>query len=66
LGLDPTVIDYQDYREVDGVKTPLSWTIARSGSRSTIQIEEIKQNVPIDDAQFRIRSTEDRLFPAGR
>jgi hypothetical protein len=52
LGLDPTEIDYRDYREVDDVKTPFRWTIARAGSRSTFQIKEIRQNVPIDDAKF--------------
>ncbi|MGA3347854.1 MAG: c-type cytochrome [Candidatus Sulfotelmatobacter sp.] len=56
LGLDPTEIDYEDYREVDGVKTPFNRTIARAGSRSTIRIEEIKQNVPIDDAEFLLPS----------
>jgi photosynthetic reaction center cytochrome c subunit len=56
LGLDPTEIDYKDYREVNGVKTPFNWTIARPGSRSTIRIEEIKQNVPIDDTEFLLPS----------
>jgi photosynthetic reaction center cytochrome c subunit len=52
LGLNPTQIDYADYRDVDGVKTPFRWTIARPGGRFTIQLEQVKQNVPIDDAKF--------------
>jgi photosynthetic reaction center cytochrome c subunit len=52
LGLDPTQIDYTDYRAVDGVQIPFAWTSARTGSRSTIQIEKIQQNVPIDDDKF--------------
>jgi hypothetical protein len=52
LGLDPTQIDYADYRAVDGVQIPFAWTSARTGSRSTIQIEKIQQNVPIDDDKF--------------
>ncbi len=52
LGLDPTQIDYRDYRAVDSVETPFSWTIARAGGKSTIQITEIHQNVPVDDAKF--------------
>jgi len=52
LGLDPTQIDYTDYRAVDGVQIPFTWTSARSGSRSTIQIETIQQNVTIDDDKF--------------
>ncbi|HEX4426130.1 MAG TPA: c-type cytochrome [Terriglobales bacterium] len=52
LGLNPTQIDYADYRDVDGVKTPFRWTIARPNGRFTIQLEQVKQNVPIDDAKF--------------
>jgi photosynthetic reaction center cytochrome c subunit len=52
LGLNPTQIDYADYREVDGVKTPFRWTIARPSGSFTIQLEQLKQNVPIDDAKF--------------
>jgi tetratricopeptide (TPR) repeat protein len=52
LGLDPTQIDYGDYRRVDGVQVPFTWTIARAGSRSMIQISEIRQNISIDDAKF--------------
>ena len=52
LGNNPTQIDYSDYRDVDGVKVPFSWTIARPGNRFTIQIEKTQQNVPVDDAKF--------------
>lgn len=52
LGLNPTQIDYADYREADGVKVPFRWTLARPGNRFTIQVEELKQNVPVDDAKF--------------
>jgi hypothetical protein len=52
LGLNPTQIDYADYREADGVKVPFRWTVARPGNRFTIQAEEMKQNVPVDDAKF--------------
>jgi photosynthetic reaction center cytochrome c subunit len=52
LGLNPTQIDYADYREADGVKVPFRWTLARPGNRFTIQVEEMKQNVPVDDAKF--------------
>ncbi|HEX3544359.1 MAG TPA: c-type cytochrome [Candidatus Acidoferrum sp.] len=53
LGLNPTQIDYADHREVDGVKVPFRWTVARPGNRFTIQVEETKQNVPVDDAKFK-------------
>jgi hypothetical protein len=52
LGRNPTQIDYADYREVDGVKTPCRWTLARPNGRFTIQIADVKANVPIDDARF--------------
>ncbi|MFZ0735828.1 MAG: c-type cytochrome [Candidatus Acidiferrales bacterium] len=52
LGRNPTQIDYADYRDVNGVKVPFRWTIARPGGRFTIQIEKIQQNVPVDDAKF--------------
>ena len=60
LGLDPTEIDYKDYREIDGVKTPFLWTISRATSKSTIHIEEIKLNVPIDDAEFQMPASKTR------
>jgi len=52
VGRNPTQIDYADYREVDGVKVPFRWTLARVNGRFTIQIQEAQQNVPIDDAKF--------------
>jgi hypothetical protein len=52
LGLYPTRIDYADYRDQDGVKTPFAWTTARPGGSSTVQLEQVQQNVPIDDAKF--------------
>jgi photosynthetic reaction center cytochrome c subunit len=52
LGELPTQIDYADYREVGGVTIPYRWTLARPGGRFTIQVSEVKENVPVDDAQF--------------
>jgi outer membrane lipoprotein-sorting protein len=52
LGYNPTQIDYHDYRPADGVKTPYRWTIARPGNRFTVQVDDLKQNVAIDDAKF--------------
>ncbi|MGA7378568.1 MAG: c-type cytochrome [Candidatus Sulfotelmatobacter sp.] len=52
LGRLPTQIDYVDYKETGGVKIPLRWTLARPGGRFTIQVSEVKQNVPVDDAKF--------------
>lgn len=52
MGRLPTQIDYADYRETDGVKTPWRWTLSRPNGRFTIQISEVKANIPIDDAKF--------------
>jgi photosynthetic reaction center cytochrome c subunit len=52
LGLVPTQIDYEDYRNVDGVPTPFRTTVAQPGERFTFQVEQIQQNVPIEDARF--------------
>ena len=52
LGRNPTQIEYADYRDAGGVKMPFRWTLARPGNRFTIQIDQIQQNVPVDDAKF--------------
>jgi photosynthetic reaction center cytochrome c subunit len=52
LGRLPTQIDYADYREAGAVKIPFRWTLARTSGRFTIQVSEVKQNVPVDDTKF--------------
>jgi hypothetical protein len=52
IGRNPTQIDYADYREVDGVKLPFRWTLARTNGRFTIQLQDVKQNVPVEDEKF--------------
>jgi photosynthetic reaction center cytochrome c subunit len=52
LGRLPTQVDYSDYREADGVKIPYRWSLSRPGNRFTIQVDELQQNVPVDDAKF--------------
>jgi photosynthetic reaction center cytochrome c subunit len=52
LGQMPTQIDYADYRDAGGVRIPYRWTLARPGGRFTIQVIEVKENVPVDDAKF--------------
>jgi outer membrane lipoprotein-sorting protein len=52
VGRNPTQIDYADYRDADGVKIPFGWTLSRVNGRFTIQIADVKSNVPIDDARF--------------
>jgi photosynthetic reaction center cytochrome c subunit len=52
LGLLATQIDYADYRDTSGGKIPYRWTLARPSGRFTIQITELQQNIPVDDAKF--------------
>jgi len=52
LGRLPTQIDYADYRDTGGVRIPYRWTLARPSGRFTIQVSEVKQNVPVDDSKF--------------
>ena len=64
LGLLPTQIDYADYRDTNGVKIPYRWTLARPSGRFTIQISDVKQNVPVDDAKFVKPPSEEPRPPA--
>jgi len=52
LGLDPEEIDYADYRAVGGLQTPFRVTVAKPGSTSSIRIENVQLNVPINGAKF--------------
>ena len=52
LGTNPTQIDYADYREQDGIKTPFRWSVSRPNRRFTVQIEKMRQSVPVDETKF--------------
>jgi len=52
LGLNPMRVDYDDYKEFDGVKVPLKVTITRPRTQLNIQLDQVSQNTPVDDAQF--------------
>jgi hypothetical protein len=50
----PEQIDFEDYRDVDGVKLPFTMRQSTVDPRNgwTRKYTEIKQNVPVDDAKF--------------
>jgi len=52
LGLNPTQIDFADYRNSGGVKIPYRWTIARPRGQFTIRLEAVSPNAPIDERKF--------------
>ena len=56
LGQFPAQTDYEDYREVDGVKLPFTIRWAIPGRTWGRKVTEVKQNVPLDDAQFNPRA----------
>lgn len=64
LGRNPTQIDYSDYRDANGVKVPFRWSLSRPGNKFTIQVDQMQQNVPVDDAKFQKPATTPEQEPA--
>jgi len=52
LGKLPLQLDYEDYRDVDGIKQPFLIHWSMPGRIWGRKIDEIKQNVEIDDTKF--------------
>lgn len=55
--------ELQDYREVDGIKFPFRIANSRKGGSSTYVFEEVKHNLPVDDALFEPPLNTDPDFP---
>jgi len=57
LGLIPEQIDFEDYRDVDGVKFPFTVRVSSidvGNPISTRTFSEMKLNVAVDDAKFNM------------
>jgi photosynthetic reaction center cytochrome c subunit len=52
IGRVPTQIDYSDYRDVNGLKLPFRLAYVWLDGRDSIVLDDIKTNVPIDEAKF--------------
>jgi photosynthetic reaction center cytochrome c subunit len=52
VGMNPTQVDYADYREVAGVKIPFKWTVTWTDGQSTIELTDVEANAAIDSARF--------------
>jgi photosynthetic reaction center cytochrome c subunit len=52
VGRIPMQTDYADYRDVSGVKFPFRWTSTWLDGRSTIQLSELRANVPVAPSTF--------------
>lgn len=53
LGLNPTQVDFADYRPQSGAKIPFQWTIARPLGRFTMKVESVQVNEAIDPSKFK-------------
>jgi photosynthetic reaction center cytochrome c subunit len=52
LGLNPSEVDYSDYRELDGVEVPYHWTLTWTDGRSDFDMTEMRANVSLDADRF--------------
>ena len=55
LGVIPDQIDFEDYRDVDGMKFPFTWRVSSievGNPVSTRTFSEVKLNVPVDELKF--------------
>jgi len=52
MGRVPTQIDFEDYRDVAGVKIPFKWSFAWVSGRDVIELTEVQANVAIDAGKF--------------
>jgi len=52
MGRVPTQLDFDDYRDVGGVKLPFKWSFAWVSGRDAIELTEVRPNVAIDAAKF--------------
>jgi photosynthetic reaction center cytochrome c subunit len=52
VGLNPTQIDFSDYRDVSGVKIPFRWTVTWTDGRSITELGQVQPNAMLDAAKF--------------
>jgi hypothetical protein len=64
IGRVPTQIDYEDYREVAGVKIPHKWTMTWTDFRETFELTNVQANAAIPAARFAKPAAPVALAPA--
>jgi outer membrane lipoprotein-sorting protein len=52
VGNVPTQVDYENYRDVAGIKFPHRWTVTWLDGRDIFDFSEVRFNLPIDAAKF--------------
>jgi photosynthetic reaction center cytochrome c subunit len=65
IGVIPNQIDFEDYRDVDGVKVPFTVRVlsVEPGLVSTRKYTEIKLNAPVDDSKFKMPAAPAKATP---
>jgi photosynthetic reaction center cytochrome c subunit len=66
VGLNPTQIDYGDYRDVSGVKMPFRLMTIWTDGRATTELSQIQANASVDEAKFGKPAAPASSQPAGR
>ena len=52
VGINPTQVDYSDYRDVAGIKLPFHYTVTWTDGQSNIDLTDVQPNAAIDAARF--------------
>ena len=52
VGRVPTQVDFEDYREVSGIKFPFKWTSIWTNGRNVYQLKNVQINAAIPAARF--------------
>ncbi len=52
VGLNPTQVDYSDYRDVASVKLPFKWIVTWTDGQSTLEMNSVEPNVAIEASKF--------------
>ena len=64
LGATPQDTDYEDYREVSGVKVPFSIRVTRPDGTTLYKWEQIQANVVVEDGRFNKPAEKPKEEPA--
>jgi photosynthetic reaction center cytochrome c subunit len=64
LGRNMTQIDYDDYREVAGVKLPFKWTLAWQSGQGHYELTDVQPNVAVDASRFAAPAAPAPALPA--
>jgi Photosynthetic reaction centre cytochrome C subunit len=52
VGRVPIQVDYEDYRDVSGIKIPFKWTSTWTDGRTVFELKSVQLNAAIDAARF--------------